>query len=78
MKMKDLTHHFPIAGAILEVQASTKKKQGYIKIAIPDELINHLMAAACDQEVPISHLVIAYHDKRTTLPASVDNTEEHD
>ncbi len=80
MKFTDLTHHFPLAGAIMEVQASTKKKQGYIKVAVPDELLNHLMNAAVDcatdNPPPIDGLIIAYRDKSVTLPKT-DDAEEH-
>jgi len=76
MKFSDLTHHFPLAGAIMEVKASTKKKQGYIKVAVPDELLNHLMNAAMDIEVPIDGLIIAYRDKNVTSPKT-DDAEEH-
>ena len=63
MKIADLNKHFPLLDGLIEAQASTKKKQGYIKVAVPDELLNHLMKASCGIEVPISHIVIAYYDK---------------
>ena len=63
MKIGELNKHFPVMDGLIEVKASTKKQQGYIKVLVPDELINHLMKASCGIEVPISHLVIAYYDK---------------
>ena len=56
---------------LMEVQASTKKKQGWVKVAIPDELNGHLMKASCGIEVPVKGLVIAYYDPEE----KVENTK---
>ena len=63
MNLKDLNKWFPVMQGLMEVKASTKTKQAYMKVAIPDELANHLMKASCGIEVPIDALVIAYYDK---------------
>jgi len=34
---------FPVLQGIIEVVKTTKKKQGYIKLCLPDEMLNDLM-----------------------------------
>ena len=65
MELKDLNKVFPIMEGLMEISAKTKRKPAYIKVAIPDELANHIMMLSLGQEVSIEGLVIAYRDKET-------------
>jgi len=67
MKLGDLNKWFPVMEGLLEVKASTKTKPATMRVAIPNELANHLMKASCGIEVPIKALVIAYHEDKGHL-----------
>ncbi len=41
---------FPIMQGLMEVTASKKGKQGYIKLHLPDEMLNDLMMLSLDME----------------------------
>lgn len=53
---------FPILNGLMEVTATTSKKQGHIKVAIPDELISQLMKLMMNQPIDISNVTIGYQD----------------
>lgn len=54
--------YFPLLDGLMEVNATTKKKQGFIKVAVPDELINNLMKRMMDKPMDISNITIGYQD----------------
>lgn len=41
---------FPIMQGLIEVVASSKKKQGFIKVHLPDEMLNDLMMLSLNME----------------------------
>ena len=56
---------FPVQQGIMEVVASTKKKQGYVKLHLPDEMLSDLMSMALGMESKAEHsqYLISYRRK---------------
>lgn len=64
MKLSDLNRSFPLRDGLIEVVAKTKKKQGYIKVHLPDEMINHLMKQSLGIKTSGSYFTVAYLENK--------------
>ena len=67
VKGLDLTdkqmRYFPMLDGLQEVKASTKRKQGYIKVAVPDDIINYMMSLMLGQDIDAENFLISFRLK---------------
>ena len=54
---------FPVMDGLMEVNATTKRKQGYIKLALPDDMINYLMSLSLGQEIDAEQFLVSFRLK---------------